>query len=346
MLKKKYILIALLSLFSGVMVQAQDNPPKDTIPISIEDDLAMDTTLDYDDLLDDFMSFIDSLLAPRSYLLINVSGSANYFNYKGRLGNTIRTEKQLVISPTIGYYHKSGPGITFSTNHTEYRQRRRWYQFSLTPSFDFIKNINWAGGFSYTRYFTKDSLPFYTTPLQNEINGYYIWRKPWLQTGLAVSYGWGNKKDVQKRRQQLRDILSTQGITYSETMIEESIRDFSITASFRHSFYWLAVLSKKDYFKFTPMLTISAGTQKYGFNQTTGVYATTARNNTIKVFNSGTANLDNELKFQALSMTFFIRPEYNIGKFFIQPQLVFDYYFPAPDKRLSTFFSLNTGFMF
>jgi hypothetical protein len=57
-------------------------------------------------------------------------------------------------------------------------------------------------------------------------------------------------------------------------------------------------------------------------------------------------NLDNELKFQALSLTFFVRPEYNIGKFFIQPQLVFDYYFPAPDKRLSTFFSLNTGFMF
>lgn len=343
MLKRKYILIAFLILASWT-VKAQDTSPKDTIPVLIDDELAIDTTLDYDDLLDDFMSFIDSLLAPRSYLLLNVSGTASYFNYKAP-ANSITTKRQLVISPTIGYYDKSGPGITFSANHTDYGQKRKWYQFSLTPSFDFIKNINRAGGFSYTRYFTKDSLPFYTTPLQNEINGYYIWRKPWLQTGLSVSYGWGSKKEVEERREQLRRLLLRRGIIYSGTMTEESIQDFSITASFRHSFYWIAVLSKKDYFRFTPLLTFSAGTQKFGFNQTTGIFATTARNNIVKLYNAGNVNLDNKLKFQPLSMTFYIRPEYNIGKFFIQPQLVFDYYFPAPDKRLSAFFSLNTGFM-
>jgi hypothetical protein len=344
MLKRKFILIAFLILTAWTAI-AQDIPSGDTIPVSIDDELAIDTSLDYDDLLDDFMSFIDSLLAPRSYLLFNVSGTASYFNYKAT-ANSITTKRQLVISPTIGYYDKSGPGITFSANHTDYGQKRKWYQFSLTPSFDFIKNINRIGGFSYTRYFTRKSLPFYTTPLQNELNGYYIWRKPWLQTGLAVSYGWGSKKDVEERKEVIRRLLFRRGIIVNGTTTEESIRDFSIVASFRHSFYWISVLSKKDYFKFTPLLTIAAGTQKYGFNQTTSTYAVTARNNYVKLFNSGNVNLDDQIKFQALSATFYLRPEYNIGKFFIQPQLIFDYYFPAPDKRLSTFFSLNTGFMF
>jgi hypothetical protein len=338
---RKHILIGLFVF--GSLIGYSQVDPKDTIAVP-EESLAIDTSFNYDELFDDFVAFVDSLLAPRSYFLINVSAASGYFNYKEN--TDLATRKQLIVSPTIGYYHKSGPGITLAGNFTDYGQKRKGYQFSISPSFDFIQNLKWVGGIAFIKYFTKDSLPFYTTPLQNEINGYVLWRKPWLQPGLGLSYGWGSKKDLKKREDAIRLFLRRRGIIYYSGSTEESIIDFSMIASLRHSFYWHYVLGHKDYIRFTPMLAFSAGTQKYGFNQTTGTYAINLRNNSAILFNSGNVNLDRKLEFQPLSLTFYLKPEYNIGKFFIQPQVIFDYYFPADNNNLSTLFSINGGFMF
>lgn len=341
MLRKKYILVLAFAILSVCGYSQTD--PVDTIPLT-DNSLAIDTSLDYDALFDDFFNFMDSLLAPRSHFLISISGANTYFNYKTNSGR-INTKKQLAFTPIIGYYHKSGPGVTFSANYADYGEKRKWYQFFISPSFDFIQSRNWIGSISYVRYFTKDSLPFYTTPLQNEINAYFVWRKSWLEPGLAASYGWGSRSDVEKREGYIRLLLQRIGVIYTSSTTE-SIRDFSVIASLRHNFYWLDVFSKKDYFKFTPLITFSAGTQKYGFNQTSGTYAVKARNTGTVLYNSGNVNLDNELKFQPLSLTFYLRPEYNFGKFFIQPQAIFDYYFPAKENNLNILFSVNAGFMF
>ena len=93
------------------------------------------------------------------------------------------------------------------------------------------------------------------------------------------------------------------------------------------------------------MLTFSAGTQKYGFNQTMSASVTV--NNAGKVqYYTGKASLDNKLEFQPLSATLYIRPEYSIGKFFIQPQFILDYYFPAKRDNFSMLFTMNAGLMF
>ena len=63
-------------------------------------------------------------------------------------------------------------------------------------------------------------------------------------------------------------------------------------------------------------------------------------------FNQYSTTLDSKFYYQPLSLSFYLRPEYSIGKFYIQPQLILDYYFPASDKQFSSFFSLNTGFIF
>ena len=55
--------------------------PKDTVAISSNDDLEIDTSFNYDELLDDMAMFLDSLLMPRSYLLASVSVGSSYFNY-------------------------------------------------------------------------------------------------------------------------------------------------------------------------------------------------------------------------------------------------------------------------
>ncbi|NJO25641.1 MAG: hypothetical protein HC867_07600 [Bacteroidia bacterium] len=64
------------------------------------------------------------------------------------------------------------------------------------------------------------------------------------------------------------------------------------------------------------------------------------------MYNSENTYLDDELKFQPLSLTFFLRSEYSLGKFYFQPQLILDYYFPAAEKNFSALLSFNAGFIF
>jgi hypothetical protein len=340
-LKCIILLIAILSALPGF----SQNRPLDTIPRTGIESLAVDTSLDYEDMMNDLGDFLDSILAPRSYLLISASASNGYFNYKNKAGDQIETKKKLVFSPVIGYYHKSGPGLTLSANGTNTGHGVTLYQYLITPSFDFIQNRKWVGGFSYSRYINKDSVKFYLSPLENELNAYFLYRKSLLQPGVSFSYGWGSREDVKKNARYIQLLQRRLGIITS-TNTQESISDFSLSTSLRHTFYWLDLSPQNDYIKFTPMLVFSAGTQKYGFNQTTTSYTSTATKTGRIEYNRGNVNLDNKTEFQPLSLTLYLRPEYNIGKFFIQPQLLLDYYFPGKDNKFTAVASLNAGFMF
>ena len=175
--------------------------------------------------------------------------------------------------------------------------------------------------------------------------GYFTYRKSWIRPTVAVSYGWGSRSDYSEREEQLIDLrLRRRGYTYINT--EESISDFSLITSIRHDFYWLDVLTYKDHIRFTPQLSFTSGTQKFGFNQKSNTYVNVLRNNSSVLYSSDNVYLDDELKFQPLALTMNFRGEYSMGKFFIQPQFVLDYYFPATTDNFSSFFSINVGFMF
>lgn len=343
MLKRWTILPAFLLL--AVTAHTQDS--KDTIvnPAKPADLALIDTTIDYDILFRDFDEFMDSILSPRSYFLFSVSASKGFYNFENKSTYDITTSKKLTYSPTLGYYNKSGLGITLNGYVVDDGANMNFFQTGLTPSFDYLKSRNFAAGISYTKFFTKDSLPFYTTPIQNELYAYFVYRKWWVRPMLAVSYGWGSRRDYEEREILLQDLrLRRRGYTYINT--EEKVSDFSVMASVRHDFYWLDILTNKDHIRFTPQLTFTSGTQKFGFNQSSTTYATGIRSTSNVLYNTDNFYLDDELKFQPLSLTLFLRSEYTIGKFFLQPQLAFDYFFPASEKRFNTLFSVNAGFMF
>jgi hypothetical protein len=225
------------------------------------------------------------------------------------------------------------------------QNRLNFYQFSLTPSYDYFANRNLATGISYSRFFTKDQLSFYTSPLKNELYTYFTWRKSWIRPTVAMSYGWGSRSDYQEREEFITVLrLRPRGYTYINT--KESVSDFSVIASLRHDFYWLDVFTYNDHIRFTPQLTFTSGTQKFGFNQSSTTYATSIRTGSNVLYSSENVYLDDQLNFQPLSLTMFLRGEYSIGKFFIQPQFTMDYYFPSTTRNFSTLFSINTGFMF
>ena len=342
MLKKWSILLAFVMLFATA--DAQYNSVDTAISPSKEIPV-LDTTLDYDELFQDFDAFMDSILSPHSYFLASLSMAKVYYNFERKNSSVIETAKKLTYSPTLGYYHKSGLGITGTGYIVDDGVNMNLYQTSITPSYDYLKNKNFATGLSYTKFFTKDSLPFYTTPLQNELYGYFTYRKWWVRPMIALSYGWGSRTDYSQREELIQDLrLRRRGFTYINT--EEKISDFSVMASVRHDFYWLDVFTYRDHIRFTPQLAFTSGTQKFGFNQSSNTYATLIRNNSNVLYSTENVYLDDQLTFQPLSLTLSFRGEYSIGKFFVQPQFAMDYYFPAASNNFNAFFSINIGCMF
>jgi len=305
----------------------------------------IDTSINYDDLFRDFDAFMDSILSPNSYFLASLSLGKSYYNFETKSSSLIESSKKLIYSPTMGYYHKSGFGVTTTGYIVNDKKNMNFYQFSVAPSFDYLHNKSLAAGISFTKFITKDSLPFYTTPLQNELYAYFTYRKTWIRPMLALSYGWGSRSDYIKRESVIQDLrLRRRGFTYIN--IKESVRDFSLMASVRHDFYWLDIFNKKDHIRVSPQLAFTSGTQKFGYNQSSSTYATVIRTNSNVLYSSEDVYLDDQLKFQPLSLSLFLRGEYSIGRFFIQPQFVLDYYFPSVSQNLTGLFSINAGLMF
>ena len=338
-------LLMLLLLLATLVVRAQREQP-DTGFINANRELAMDTSIDYDDFLDEFETFLDSILTPRSYFMPTISFSRGYYNFSARGGDTAEAMARLTITPSLSYYHHSGWGLSGTASIVDDGNRLNLYQYSVSPSFDYLRDRRFATGVVYTRYFTRDSLPFYTSPLQNEVYVYFSYRKPWLRSSVAVNYGWGSRSDYQERKRLIRSLrlrkLSWWLLNREQT---ESISDFSVTVTLRHDFYWLHVFSPRDHIRFTPQVAMAAGTQQFGFNQTSTLYGVTSRNNIPFLFNARNSYLDDKLKFQPLSATLYLRGEYVWKKFFVQPQVLFDYYFPGSTRNLTTSFSLNAGFV-
>jgi hypothetical protein len=340
---KRYLL-ALAITVPGICIYSQVST-SDSSTHSGKATPVIDTTFDYDMLFQDFDAFMDSILTPHSYFLASLSMSKGYYNFESKNNFTIEASKRLTYSPTLAYYHVSGLGLTTTGYIVNDKVNANFYQLAVSPSFDYLKNKKLATGISVTRYFTKDSLPFYNTPLQNEVYAYFTWRKAWIRPTVAASYGWGSRTEYEKREELIQDIrLRRLGYTFINS--KESISDFSLMTSVRHDFYWLDVFTYNDHIRLTPLITFTSGTQKFGFNQSSSTYATVIRSGANVIYNTQEIILDDQIKFQPLSLTFSLRGEYSIGRFFIQPQFALDHYFPGNSKKITGIFSVNAGLLF
>ncbi|MEJ0102126.1 MAG: hypothetical protein WDO19_05995 [Bacteroidota bacterium] len=328
----------------GITLFAQSNRPDSSVTTPKKD--TIDDLGDLNDIsLDELENFLDSILSPHSYFMGSVQIGRGYYNYESKSTYLLETLKKVTYSPVLGYYHKSGLGINATGYIINDNNKFNFFQAALGPSYDYLKNKNLATGISFTHYFTKDSLPFYTSPLQKELYVYFIWRKLWIKPSVSLNYGWGSRSDYEHREEQINSLrLRRQGFTRIRTT--ESIKDLSLTFSIRHDFYWLDVLGLSDHVRITPQIAFTSGTQKFGFNQTSNTYLTAIRTGANVLYNSESSFLSDNTAFRPLSLAFYLRGEYAFGKFFIQPQLIMDYYFPATENNFNTVFSFNAGFMF
>lgn len=311
-----------------------------------KDSVIVDTTIsDYDALFSELDALIDSLTAPRSFTLFNLSMGTGFFTYQNKSSSITQSKRRFTYAPSIGYYNKSGFGIGVGSAIVNDGTKMNPYQFSVTGSFDYQNNNAFVAGAALTHFFTKKDLSFYTSPLQNEGDVYFIYRKLWFKPLVGFSYGWGSREAFEEREEQIQNIqLTKNGFTRINT--KESIVDLNVTTSIRHDFYILDVASKNDYLRITPQISFVSGTQQFGFNQTSNTYATVRRTGRNVLYSTENISLDNRLYFQPISLTTYLKTEYAKGHFFVQPQLMLDYYFPADENNFTTSFMINAGFVF
>ena len=310
------------------------------------DPLLSDTTiLDYDEIFSELDQLLDSINKPRSFSLANASVGSNYFSYVNKEGTTSTSKRQFTLSPSVGFFGKSGLGLSAGASLVNDGNSFVPYQYTLTGSYDFLKVKKILTGISLTRFFTRKDLPFYTSPLQNEVYAYFTLRKLWFKPSVAASYGWGSRESYEQREEIIKGLLlSRRG--YAQVNTTEKLMDFSLMASVRHDFYFLKPFARHDYFRVTPQFAFTSGTQQFGFNQTANTYTTRLVTGRSVLHNTQNSSLDNNLVFQPLSLTAFLKTEYASGKFFLQPQLIGDYYFPASEKNFSTTFLISAGYLF
>lgn len=304
-----------------------------------------DTTAVLDSLMKDFDKFLDSLAAPKSFFSASIGIGTGFFSFENKNSVFLSTRKKLIFSPSAGYYHRSGLGISATAFLIHDDGALNLYQVAFSPSYDLIRR-KFSTGISYTRYFSKDSLNFYATPIQNELFAYFTWKKLWVRPSVNFAFGWGSKTDYERRRLRRYELLlSNPNRYFVDIKNEETVRDFSMTVSLRKDFDWFDVFGENDNVSFTPLIMLNSGTQNFGFNTSYSYRFNTIRANSLP----SNQSITDKTGFALQSASLALRGSYLKGRFLIQPQVLFDYYLlELPDEApaLNTVFAITTAWSF
>lgn len=322
---KKALLI--IFLFNSYAVLAQNESGKDS-------------TAFLDSILNEMDEILDDMIGKKSFVMASVGAGTGYFNFKNFQAENFSTQRKLMLSPTVGFFHRSGLGLS-TTAYAVSEEKLNFYQAALTPSYDYIRPGTFSAGFAFTRYFTKKNLPFYATPICNEIAGYFTYKKFFLKPAVSVAYGWGSRTEYEEHKIEvfmLRRLRNPQVITIRN---EESVRDLSLLVSLRHDFGLHDMLYGGDMLTITPAIAVSAGTQNFGLN--------TSFNSNSKRLNNflpGNQYIKDQSGFDTQSASAVMRVDYSFNRFFIQSQFLLDYYLHGADDRLNNAFALIAGVVF
>ena len=209
---KKFLII--IFIFNSYAVLAQNESGKDS-------------TAFLDSIFNEMDAILDEMMSKKNYFSAGIGFGTGFFNFKNLSTETFDSEKKLMISPTVSFYHKSGLGIA-ATGFAVSEDKLNFYQASLTPSYDYIKRGKWNVGVSYTRFFTKDDLSFYTTPISNELSAYFSYKRLFIKPAVSVAYGWGSRTEYEKHKQDVMLLRRSRDPRVIIVENTESVKDLSI----------------------------------------------------------------------------------------------------------------------
>jgi hypothetical protein len=287
-----------------------------------------------------FLAMLDSLdEKPYSYFDVSLGIGNGSFSVNNNSVNASQAQvNKLYYTPSIGYHHKSGFGISVTPYFTTENGNLKTYQTAITPSYDY-ESDKISTGISFTKFITDTKSYTSNSTYQNDLYAYVKYTKSYIQPTLALGYSSGTFKEryfvdsitIQNRRIAIFDSTKNE------------IKDFSISFGIEHVFNFDSVFTKKGTLTFTPQLVLNAGSEKFTSTITNSRrVANATRTNRLK---SLTQTANSSFAFQSIALS--LSTDYYIGNFVISPNFYIDYYLPpTTEKRLSNVFSFSIGYTF
>lgn len=305
-----------------------------------------DTTAVMDSLMEGFDAYMDSLAQPKSFASLSIGVGNRSFSIKNNSLNTQETSRQLSFTPTLAYYHKSGLGISATGFLANLGNSFHFYQYAVTPSYDYIGD-KFSAGVSYTRYFGKDTATLNASPYDNDFYAYFNLRRNTWRFGVSAGYATGSFHDKITYSDSVYRYITLlqryEWVRINKTIESHNhIKDYSFSASVRKDVEWDGLLTKQDNLMLSFTGYLVTGMSKIKTNTNIN-YAT--RKVLLAKFNRSYNSVDgNDFQVQsaALSVSLF----YTIGNFNIQPIWFMDYYFPDTEKKFNQVFSLTFAYSF
>ncbi len=336
----KIYFCAFLFLILSINCFAQTKPIKESTLI---DSLAEESRI---------LKSLDSLLSkPTSYFQVGIGiGNQLYSTHNNAL-NAKQTSPPLVLTPSIGYFHKSG----FSISANEYLLNENntfgANQYSITPGFETQPNHPFEFLISYTHYFINNEYSEFSSPVQNDFYSSLVYKKPWLQPGVSLGYSFGESKQILK----FDTTINSRNINLTDTATS-SLNAFTCILSLQHSFGWKTVFSNDDNISFIPELMLNLGSSTTTVNNNDHLNAVLrALLTQAKIKAIRTALTKKIKKFTKLQSTPFgaesaaidLQASYTFGNFSIQPDVYLDYYLPeTTTNRFTQVYSINFNYSF
>lgn len=294
---------------------------------------------------DDFFKMMSDLGA-KNYFRMNVGIGNKLYGESNKSVESLQSNDQFVFSPSVGYYHKSGFGISFTGYLFDENNKTDFYQYTLSPSYDYVSGKVIGASFYYTHYFEKDVYTVRTSPIQNDFYGSINLKKLWLRPGISAGYSTGKSHEIIKIDTTIKVQNQHVRIKYTDSATIH-LNSFSVAASVQHVFGFDKLFSSKDALSFIPQLSLITGINKYVVNhkstQSDFNAYTKKKIKRVKHFQSQSNNDKYEL--QSVGLDLYL--DYSIAKFYIEPELYLDYYLPKTnDKRFTQVFNLNFGITF
>lgn len=331
--------LLLLGLFSYVFsVHAQEKTPPDSSRLPTDSLPSSDSLIIAESFLKDFRALIDSLELNTSFFMANVSVGNRLFSLRNNNFNAQQiTTNRISVTPFVNYFHKSGLSIGAATFITSDSGKIQFYQYAISPGFDYMKGKHVTYGISYTRYLTKNDVSFYTTPFKNEFFGYITTKKGWIRPGLSAGWANGQYKEI---LQFDTVILGIRRMIVDTTDIK--LQDFSLVGSVSHFFEWDDVFTSRDNITIAPQLSLAAGSQRYD-TDTKGKLLLGKKGRISRRYNYSSVE-NTGLRFQAVSFSLYAT--YFISNFSFTPMYFVSYYIPESENKISHIFSVTAGISF
>lgn len=297
---------------------------------------------------------LDSMFRNDEFIKLMMGKEKSYIDLGIGMGNTVFSLKnnalnagqaqtnKLYYTPSVGYFHKSGLAISINGYLATDEGKLKMYQWAISPSYTFI-NKKITAGISYTRFIRGSEASFDMSPFKNDFYASVVYKKTWIQPGLAAGYSFGKQTEYYDSAFWFSpQPPANPRVIYLRDTITTKISGFSLTLSASHTWSFWELLHKQDGLQLRPAFMLNAASQHWNTTHSSRLFTHFPRlaNYLKRRFGDGSGSD----KFNLQSLAFAGSVSYFFGKFYLLPQLYLDYYLPSTtEKRLTALFSLTAG---